>query len=394
MAFPDMHWQTHILLCLLAAIPIVLGCEISDAARDSDNVARPAVNVPLWRLSDKPQVSLGDGREHGAEYEFYQVFSGLIRRDGAIVVGNSGTNELRIFDRNGVSTRATGRVGAGPGEFRGITWMDELPGDSIIVYDPVLQRFSILSPRGDFTRTLPLQTSLEGRFRPAGLLAGPRILLAIEKLFDPREGQGRHRDKPLYVITDLTGVAIDTVGQFEGDDWLAYRTAVASQAIRLPFGPLTFLLAVGNRIASVSAESGVVAFYDTNGDSVASLSLPVVGTKISRREVREAMETLISDAPRGSHSLIRQHLTEYAGEPRVVAGVRVDRGTKDLWVKLYAPAAADTATWLLLTSDGEPIAHIRIPNALFLLDVRDRHVLVRRMDHLGIETILTYEVAK
>ncbi|HEU0077627.1 MAG TPA: hypothetical protein VFQ76_08270, partial [Longimicrobiaceae bacterium] len=47
-------------------------------------------DVQTWRLSDEPRASIG-----GAAGDLHQVYSGFVASDTVIVLGNSGTAELR-----------------------------------------------------------------------------------------------------------------------------------------------------------------------------------------------------------------------------------------------------------------------------------------------------------
>lgn len=55
--------------------------------------------------------------------------------------------------KTGVVTQVA-RVGAGPGEFRAAPQFVAYAGDSIAAYDSALRRWTLLNPRGDFTRVL------------------------------------------------------------------------------------------------------------------------------------------------------------------------------------------------------------------------------------------------
>src|SRR5687768_13863298 len=54
-----------------------------------------------------------------------------------------------VFSASGQFLRETGRPGAGPNEFRSVTRVVPLPGDSILLLDPVVGRATVLT--GDFT---------------------------------------------------------------------------------------------------------------------------------------------------------------------------------------------------------------------------------------------------
>jgi hypothetical protein len=61
-----------------------------------------------------------------------------------------------IFTAQGKFLQALGRSGAGPGEFRGASFVAALPGDSVLIVDGSLQRVSIFSPKLTFSRSVHL----------------------------------------------------------------------------------------------------------------------------------------------------------------------------------------------------------------------------------------------
>jgi hypothetical protein len=65
----------------------------------------------------------------------------------------SGT-DLLVFDHRGRLVHKVGRTGDGPGEFRGISRIVCVPGDSVLVVDARLGRVSVFDPAGQFTRSI------------------------------------------------------------------------------------------------------------------------------------------------------------------------------------------------------------------------------------------------
>ncbi len=61
---------------------------------------------------------------------------------------------MLVFDRSGRFVQAVGRQGGGPGEYQSKSDVMSLPGDSILVLDPVSARASVLSPDLKYVRSL------------------------------------------------------------------------------------------------------------------------------------------------------------------------------------------------------------------------------------------------
>jgi hypothetical protein len=100
-----------------------------------------------WQLADSPAIDIGIAE--GNETDELAGASGSVRLpDGRIVIGNSGTSELRIFDGNGIFLRSIGRKGEGPGEFLGALQLVALSDTSFAVFDQGNQRLSVFDTTG------------------------------------------------------------------------------------------------------------------------------------------------------------------------------------------------------------------------------------------------------
>jgi len=143
---------------------------------------------------------------------FDRVFSGVLGDDATTLVGNSGTQQIRVFDGDGRSVAVAGRQGGGPGEFRSINGMSRFRGDSILVFDLRSQRFSVLTPRGAFVRSFQNSASGGPAF-PFGVFPDGSILVGVEKSYDPRIQTGRVRDTlALYRLApDSAAIPGDTL---------------------------------------------------------------------------------------------------------------------------------------------------------------------------------------
>lgn len=127
-----------------AALLAVLGCS---------NGQRTAPVVEEWEAGPDPVASIGIA-EGEAAYELHRASDAIRMRDGRIIVANSGSSELRVFDSTGAYLRSIGREGGGPGEFRGAIRLFPHAGDSLVVYDSGNGRFSVLDSDGRYARVL------------------------------------------------------------------------------------------------------------------------------------------------------------------------------------------------------------------------------------------------
>ncbi len=102
-----------------------------------------------WVVGEEPITSI-----RGDSVEFAGIDGVERLSNGSVVVANTGASKVLVFDSQGRLTMATGSKGSGPGDFRGTLRLVAGSGDSSLVYDTALLRWSVLAPGGQFVRQL------------------------------------------------------------------------------------------------------------------------------------------------------------------------------------------------------------------------------------------------
>lgn len=101
----------------------------------------------------------------------------------------------QIFDAQGRFLRELGRRGEGPGEYLGVRWWSQLPGDSMLVFDSRGGRAVVLAPDLRAVRYIAMPVPVDG----AIVLAWPqRVLIQARIPIGDRQGF------PLHVL-DMSG---------------------------------------------------------------------------------------------------------------------------------------------------------------------------------------------
>ncbi len=113
---------------LFAAGVLTASCDRSTrperdfVVRDSAGVTvvenrRPQPDMQLgWEIGAAPSLSVGGAVDDPA-HDLFNVTDATRLADGAIVVADAGSGELRVFDASGVHRDSWGGRGEGPGEF-------------------------------------------------------------------------------------------------------------------------------------------------------------------------------------------------------------------------------------------------------------------------------------
>lgn len=350
-------------------------CRPANEAAGSTETERAA-----WTASETPLLHIGGDAAPGHELD--RVFGGVLLPDGGIVIGNSGTGELRFFDRSGALTRTAGHKGRGPGEFRAVTWLRPYRGDSLLAFDLFLQRFSVWTPAGAFARSFQLPGDRPGS-RAVGVFPDGSILVAADHQPDPRAAQGLVRAGFDLVRVDPLGERADTVGGFAGPEWLMYRRAGAFAATQPPFARSGYAAVSGESVLYASSDSAVVHVYGEGGRLVRTLQLSVAPRRLARREVEEALDGIRDGAEREA---VRRYTRDLASTSApLIEDLRVDRGG-NVWVRTHA-AAPDTSRWIVMAPSGEQIGSIDLPSSSMPLDITDGAVLLRETDDDGVQRV-------
>lgn len=163
----------------------------------------------------------------------------ITANDQALYVFDYGAQQLKQFTLDGRLVRAIGRLGAGPGEFRGVTDLQSAPSGRIFVADPQNGRISIFSPDGEFVGAFaPGKWTQRASPRTDSLLT---LFNAGDSAFVMYAGSQRRRPLALpsgYAFLDTARVAGDrfAVVDRQGTLYAAflYSGVIARHAVSAP----------------------------------------------------------------------------------------------------------------------------------------------------------------
>jgi hypothetical protein len=309
--------------------------------------------------------------------------------DGGFAILNRGTQEVRLFNREGLFETSFGREGDGPGEFRDPVGIQLHGSDSIVVFDWGLRRVSLFDQAGAHGRTVPLvppPRNPTGRF---GILVGTSgFVIATEHVQRIRSKQ--LVELPLRLLTySPDGVLQDTIATLQN-----VRRGLVSSEARLVKRPL-----FGHR-AAVTISSGGWIYASWSGEpSVAVLD----GLGTAQRVVRwEAPDRIITETDvaaqqafeleRAPSEMIRRMTREghkalpVETEFPAMVDLRVDdRG--HLWVRRYPRPLEDVESWLRFDETGEFVCALDLPKGLRVLEFWSNEVTGIVKDDFDIEYV-------
>lgn len=360
----------------------------ADAAVASGPAADPA--LPRWRLSPEPRVVLGaaQDRDEAASPQFFRIAGAVRLASGQVAVLNGGTAEVLIYGPDGALIGAAGGRGGGPGEFRSPAGIAQLPGDSILVFDPGLRRATVLAADGGLGRVAPLPPDLP-RFELAGVLDDGSLVLATPLSRVP--GPEPERRPTLLLRFSATGDLIDTIGTFPGLEIYSVRIGDVQALRALPFGADLSAAAAGGRIWVGTGNVPAIELRDRRGHVIDRIEWPaetVLVTAADRARHRDRTLDSVRDpdlrrlrAREFDRGLVR-YPAAFPTHARIIAS-----GDGGVWIQEYPRPGAAAQRWHVLGPDGMPVGRVTFEAGLTLLDAGSDYALVRAEDHAGVESV-------
>jgi hypothetical protein len=351
--------------------------------------------APAWIIDSNPLVDVG-GAETDSVNQFFRIRSISALPGGGFLVANAGTSEIRIYDRVGSRVGSIGRHGAGPGEFRLLGWASVSAGDSIVAYDPQLQRVSVFGTNGGVPRTFSIDVpSIRFPFARIRLSDGS-ILVAPEEVFTPAATKGAHRE--LLVLHRISGTG-HLQGEFlkvPGDDKYVLPETGGVRVSPLGFGR-SVVFSAGDSTLYV----GGTDQYDIRGLTLAGTTRLIL--RVSRAS-RAVTANLIAAYTRRELSRIEgQHwqsfframydsMTYPAVMPQF-STLRVDDHER-LWVRDYPLHPDSTPVWRVFDSAGAALGTVTMPAGFDVHSIAGNRVFGVWRDENDIEHVRVYALRR
>lgn len=204
---PTLGAVKQLRICVASLACAVAACAESDGASPFD-----ALDVARWHVSEAPLVEIGvaDGDER---YQLFRVRGAVRPTANLIVVANTGTQELRYFDRRGRFLHRVGGRGRGPGEFQWLRQVYAVSPDSIAAYDDV-GRLSYFDGAGAFLGSQ--NVSAEGGVLPSEVLLYRRALVldVPQGMDEASVRRALDRLPPPPAVPGYWYVRVDRAGRF------------------------------------------------------------------------------------------------------------------------------------------------------------------------------------
>ena len=346
-----------------------------------------------WIVSPEPLADIGtvDG---DSSYQLYRVESAAILSDGRIVIANTGTSELRLYDERGTFIRSIGRDGEGPGEFRNVSNVWAGAGDTLLAWDFQLQRLSIFSADGEFLRSR--SSRAQRRHFAAGVL-DDGSLIVVEQIPSGGLVAGRTIDFEIHLLRDdPAGAELDTLGRYPHS--LAFIFEIpggSSRAARqVTFSAFTSIAALGDRVAVATGRGPEIRMHVRDAPGVTVLRWSEPPLPVTDADADAYKQQALERAPEESRARMRERFADepFAEHFPATGRVLLEHGGR-LWVEHWMhPHSEDPPMWTVFARDGRMLATVEMPPGFRLLAARDDVIVGLVRDDLDVEQVRSYRV--
>lgn len=348
-----------------------------------------------WTLSDEPTLRIGVA-EGDPLYQMDRVRTALRMGDGRIVVPNAGNQQIRWYDANGRHVASAGREGGGPGEFRGLSALRLLPGDSVMAYDLTGFRLSWFDPSGRFVRSAPLRPIGQVPPRFVDRFADGSLLLSSSVRTFGEPTNGTRRDTLLFLRAAPDGTLLDSLSVSPAGEASFHVMSQGGQitgfnVVTLPFMRNVHTAASGDRYWQGTSDAYEIVLRRADGTPErivrrAVEPVPVRGAYLdSLRRVQVA-----EHGPEAGKSLDQVQLPEHLP---AFERLLVDDGG-NLWVQRMPWPGAVPAEWDVFDAEGRMIGTVTMPAGFRATHIGAEFVVGVWTDEDGVEYVRLYRLAK
>ena len=364
------------------------------AASQAPRVAELPADLAVRRPEGSPILSIG--QEGGPAYELYRVTDARWTDSGRIVIANSGSSEIKVFDSDGALLATHGRSGRGPGEFLQLASVHPLPNGRLVTWDTGLRRASVFSILDGFEDTILFDPSLPGA-QLEGVTTTGAFVVTDTRYGGAGAGElGRLVEHRFLYGAD--GVRVDSLGSAPGPEGLLTSRGSGMEMRPSLFDFATNYAVTGDglwiqtsRTAGVTRQSLVdgttrtVRWRDgnrgvTDADVAAAVEAQLEASAVTDPERRQWLRRDFEGRP----------VPEFLPETTGLIGDR-ERGVA--WVAdSAAPRRPSLQRWLVVGADGAVSEEVRLPSGMELRDARGDEVLVLERDAFGLEYVRVYRI--
>jgi len=345
------------------------------------------------RLDTFPKLDLGGT----GGIEFDDVSAIRIRSDGGIVVANSGSKLVRLFDGAGRLLKEVGRGGQGPGEYLEIWDIGLFAGDSIVVLDRLSRRLSLLAPDGGFVRSISLLPPFEGGGTPTNLVAlADGTLLVGFSLIERMQPQpnAKYFGQRVFRYGPKAEPSAKEGFLLPDREFFVQQTPPAMGGVaywNLAFGRVMSLRGFGEGLLTGDGTDWSVERRSIDGKvlEVHRVPLPVVPVTAADRAAFIARE-VTSKQPQ--QRAVEERMAAEMPWPKTKPAYRriEPSAAGQIWIESYERGADGASRWIRLDPSTQTAAEVQLPPRFRAMTFTQRAIYGVWRDPDDVEHLRTY----
>jgi hypothetical protein len=377
----------HCAILTVSCAGALVGCESTDSS------------LPQWTFVHELSI----GNESSPEYALTRVQSIRIDSAGSMYVVHPQDGRIRVFDRNGQFLRYIGRRGEGPGEFDRLLQAG-LRGDTVWAADATsLARFTL---NGELIRDDPIRYATPSeQFRASGIdyVLPDGSYAVVPSWLPSRDEADWPSGVPLFAI-NANGVLTHDIGEFDLEPLRMFRMPDGTRGMAfIPFLPLfpysrapdgSSFVFVRQRPATSDAPATFrVVKVTFAGDTTFARDVDYEPILVQQAAQDSVLRAVTGEGDNRRPADVVRARMEAAPIPEYYPPVKAILQGSDgsTWLQMQGPP---TGEWLVLGTDGTPLAQTRGPVELQLLAVDANRAWGFELDAYDVPSVVRYRIVK
>jgi hypothetical protein len=350
-----------------------------------------------WRVSEPPLVSIGS-LDGPLPTQLERVFGALRLPDGRVVIGNSGSSELRFFDARGQFLHASSRKGAGPGEFGAMSSIrPRLFGPQLIVDDNENRRVNVFDGEGKFQRTFRLEAQPASAW--TSIAATSRRAIVGMSIRDSRL-QGAPGSTIVsryhYAVFDTLGTQQRALFDVPSRTRLVHAYQGITHYPFIPFSPEPLVAASGDRVFLLRNDTTAIEVWSVNGTRTAIFTWPGQRTEVRsiwQRYKTAQMATMTGERDRTLYGHFYDMELPLPRHVPVASQLQVDPAG-NLWVERFRLPWDTERRWDVLDERGRFLGTVQTPFRVEVFQIGPDFLIGRARDDDEVEQVRVYRLSK
>lgn len=334
--------------------------------------ARPSWSQEsAWAVDSAPLVVFGRGTDDSVSMLLHPI--GAVRlSDGRVVVGDRGSDNLKLFLPTGAFQRSIGREGDGPGEFRYIARLLACHADSLFADDIAHHVISVVAPDGTVGRTFVLRTPEPGQ--PPYEISCNRQGDFLTSGWGSMASRGEpYRPQVPVSLATPDGEVHATLGQFPGTEMMPTFGGAGPRRMGR-----WLRLAMSRQFAWVAPNDNADLFaFDPAGGLRVIVRTSGIDRPVTPADLEWHRQAALDSAQTARAAAeVRRELDAMIAPRTMPPLVRLLADSDDyLWVQRYPDPGQSHGRWDIYRPDGVLLGAVTMPRALFPVEIGADYVL-------------------